>query len=144
MKEIIREKVVKEVVCYEANDGTQWATKESCEAHEKSYKGIIYDRVKKLKIGSCSQEELFGYGYDDCGWDIVLPKSVEDINDITAAIRMYNPTYRPIDYKYIGKELMLGICWEDGLYYRFTTLEDILSNINKAYKNIKDAYHKEV
>lgn len=119
MKEIKRERIVFDVIGYEAVDGTQFDSKEECEKYEKiTAKAVIIDRFKKLVVNyieeaqiTCLGDSFVGSGGGE-NYYLALVK-IENEKDLDT-LRMYKELAYPrspqqINEDLIGKEIIVGI-----------------------------------
>lgn len=114
MKEIKRTRTIEEVIGYEANDGTQFGSKEECEKYEDSAKSAIREMfLNRCVCGKpfieCSIFENFGYGGEEYEYVIMELKNVEDVKIATMFAGMYNSKFSVDLNQYIGKRVLVGI-----------------------------------
>jgi len=142
MKEIVKERVIKEVTGYEATDGTMFKTKEECEKYENSSLAAIRGMFRNLMVDEpfpeCSIYEDFGYGSEEYFFCVVDIKDEEDLkvalmyqNEVApnSAIQ-FNPTM-------IGKRILVGIGdWERGTEW-YGNLCSIQGEIPDLMKKLK-------
>ncbi len=160
MKEIKRERIVIDIIGYEAVDGTQFDTREECEKYEKiTARAVIVERFKKLVVNYIEEATITncGDGYVGCGsgegWYFALVK-INNEADLDV-LRMYKELTRPtanqkIDDNLIGKEIIVSIGerrYENGSYddefafdncWIYGTIEDQIKLYTESLMEIKD------
>lgn len=87
MKEIKQEVIHKSYkTVYEANDGTQFDSKEECLKYEQSAVGVLMVEFKELQVNFITEYELFDTGSEEYFYSIV---KLEDKDDIELVMRLY-------------------------------------------------------
>ena len=141
MKEITRERTVREVVGYEANDGTPFESKEECLKYEKSALSVVRDRFNKLIVGETYEYGLLEAGCEDGKWYILNIKNADDVNTVAmyGSLRgCYGSLATDDD---IGKEIVIAT-WDDEIWRR-GRLDEIIEGIKSSYESAKERYAKE-
>lgn len=160
MKEIKRERIVIDVVGYEAVDGTQFDTREECEKYEKiTARAVIVERFKKLVVNYIEETTITDYGQSflgcGCGegWYFALVK-IKDETDLDT-LRMYKELTRPsssqrITEDLIGKEIIVSIGerkyengenWDEFLFdncWLYGTIEDQIKLYTEQVMQLKN------
>lgn len=142
MKEITKERVVKEVVCYEANDGTRFSDRDECRKYENSALNVVKVRFKKLVIGITNECCLMDTGCEDGDWYIVEIKNRDDVNTIAMYGSLIGYHGDIVTDDDIGKEVIIGTYGDDDIW-RAGTLDEIIDRIRKSYMKTKEMYEKE-
>lgn len=115
MEEIKRERIITEVIGYEAFDGKRFDNKEECEKYEKSAYGVRYKELKSLMIGGdvfneCSIYESFGYGSEEFELAVLDIKNQDDLGTANKYFELVsNGNAQLIDKKYIGKRVLVNV-----------------------------------
>jgi len=141
MKAITTEKVVKEIIGYEAADGTRFATEGECKKYEESYKYILKQRFMELVVGLTTEYGLFGVGNDDVDLYVLTPKTQKDIDYIrqyVGTIDHYAPAKITDDL--IGDELVIGIGYDEWVSV-YGTVETLHKGITAGIAYAKDYYN---
>lgn len=157
MKEVVIEEVVKKnITRYEANDGTQFDDKNECQIYEKSAKGMLLAKYKKLVTKAINEYALFNLGSEDYIYDLGSEDYIYDLvyltkkSDIDLIMQIYYLTNGNGDYYVSKDESMRAICnraienkellviyrgYDDSFFYINGTIESICENIKKrAYE----------
>lgn len=148
MKEVVIEEVVKKSITkYEANDGTQFDDKQECQIYEKSARGMLFAKYKKLVTKTISEYALFNIGNEDDEYDLASLTKESDIDLIMQIYYLHNGNH---DY-YVSKDgSMRAICnraienkellviyrgYDDSCFSISGTIESLCENIiKKAYE----------
>ena len=140
MKEIIKEKIVKEVVGYKAFDGEIFDNKSMCEKHEME---IAEEKLMKLVVGETNETALFSNGCEDDILYIVAINTKEDMKIAEIFNSVFSPGKFPIFRESdLGKEVIIEN-YDRYEYYRRGTLDDIINDIKIEYEGAKKYYAEE-
>lgn len=142
MKEITKERIVKDVVGYKAFDGRMFDNKRDCEKYERK---TANEMLKNLIVGETTQDELYNGGYDDCLIYIISIKNSMAMNDAKIINQVFGDLFKDEDY---GKEVIIctydiGYSNEYSDYYREGTIDEIICNIKNNYEGAKKYYAEE-
>lgn len=106
-----------EVVNYkwESMDGTQFDDKEECIAYERSAKGVIKGRVKKLVVTEGSECDILNAGSDENDVWVAKPKTEADLDAIRQMYNLYGgrSEYLPILDGQVGKLVIITLSYDD-------------------------------
>lgn len=148
MKKVVIEEVVKKnITRYVANDGTQFDDENECQIYEKSARGMLLAKYKKLVTKTINEHVLFNIGNEDDMYDLVSLTKESDIDLIMQIYYLYNGNS---DY-YISKdESIRNLCnraienkelliiyrgYDDENFYINNTVESWFENMKKkAYE----------
>jgi hypothetical protein len=148
MKEVVIEEVVKKSITkYEANDGTQFDDKQECQIYEKSARGMLLAKYKKLVTKTISEYALFNLGNEDDEYDLVSLTKESDIDLIMQIYYLHNgngdyytakdESIRERCNRAIKNKELLAIYrgYDDSSFYINNTIESLCENIiKKAYE----------
>lgn len=100
---------------YEAMDGTQFEDKDECLAYERSAKGVIKGRVRKLVINEGNECGLLNTGNDENTVWVVKPKTDADVDAIKQLYNVYGgrTEYLPFLDDQVGKVVLLTFSYDD-------------------------------
>lgn len=132
----------KEIVRYEAVDGTEFFVKEECEQYEKSATCVINAKYSTLVVGKTNSYDLL-YGNSDDTVDIVKLSKEEDIATVLHFIahkNNYSIDDKPIvnDIPILknaidsGEFVFIGHNYEDSWCWIYGTTSSILEKINNV------------
>lgn len=158
MKEIKRERIVVDVIGYEAVDGTVFKSREECKKYEDTATAVIKERFKKLVVKEMEGIEISNSGMAffmaaiDEDWYYALV-DIKTESDLMTA-QMYHKiegcsALRGFDESMIGKRIIVGI--GDGIYpkpkegkkcqydecFVYGTIEE---QINRYAENLREAF----
>lgn len=130
MKKIEKEVVTKVVEGYEAMDGTMFEEQEECLKYEKSARGILKARLKKLVIKEGVEDSIYGTGSCENETWVVKPESEADIDTIKQFFYLGGgkEEYLPKDLDgQVGKIVLVTNCYDD--YVWLDTFEALTKRI---------------
>ena len=144
MKELKREIKTMETYGWEATDGTMFNDKDECAKYEKTCKCVIRSAfinevkfcINEYKLVECGGED-YGYAFVD-----VTEKNIDAINK--ALVYSY-PNANLVTPEYIGKEIMVGVEFYNGVPNVggwWTTLDDIINGIKERVDSARKANEK--
>lgn len=81
MKKVEREITTKELVGYEAIDGTMFPNEEECIKYEKSARGVLVGRIADFTVNKGLECDIFKMGVDNEVW-VTMPRDEKDIDTI--------------------------------------------------------------
>lgn len=125
MKIIEREKVVKEVIWYEAEDGNRFISEAECKKYEESALFAAGKAFRSLSRETDYREnyhDLFPIGYEDSVYiaDIRDANALQIVNTYIVSSSKYCST---VDPKYIGNKVMIAQC--DDEHYTVGTKQEM-------------------
>lgn len=139
MKEkITKVQRIEEVITYISDDGQEFKNADECRKWEQKE---IKDKTKKL-LYQIPHVKTDGYdSYIRCGTEddevlILKIRSIEDINTINAYSELCKSSVK-LDNNAVGKLVVLALDYDDYVWYA-NTVEEYLSDINKAYKQFEE------
>ena len=143
MREITEERVVKEVVGYEATDGTRFDSIEECRKYEDSAQMVLRRRFTELIVGETTEETLWNSGFDDTTMYIVMIRNEKDVDTVNQyGILVTHSKKCEIVYDGdIGNEVIIAQC--EDCFWRKGTLKEMINKITKNYNEAKEMYEKE-
>lgn len=140
MREITKERVVKDVIGYEANDGTRFDSKEECQKYEKSALSVVKERFKRLIVGETYEDDLMNAGCEDGIWYIIKIKNGDDVNTAAMYGSLRGCSGAIVTDDDIGKEVVIGTY--DDYFWRVGTLDEIINRIKTSFNSAKEMYEK--
>lgn len=138
MKVIEKEKVIKEVVGYEANDGKRFTTEQECKLYEESAYGVIQYEFKKLIEGGdtfaeCDIFKNQGYGSEEYQMAVVNIKNADDLKIVNQYLQMRQNKLLSPDV--IGKKVLICVGFEferiQGINTTPRTEEELIEQFKK-------------
>ena len=148
MKEVTKERTkVEKYVVYQAVDGTEFSTREECQAYDDSAKGVLRGKLKELIVNDkYNGWDLMGGNEDNTVIAVKVPTEA-DIDIVLQNYYLDNPWILDDCHKASRSELILavnqayreqdvilfGINCEDDLYF-IDTRNNIIDRLNKLDK----------
>lgn len=140
--EIIKSQQSIEVVKYRAVDGTVFSNKEECIKYEDSAKCLLFSKYKPLVVHKdIVEEEIFGTGSEEYGYDIIKLRKKEDIDVImqlhylingSDSYRRYNDSIKELCTKALEEDdfLFIGRGYQQDTFWVQFTKNLIFKRIN--------------
>ena len=139
MKTITREKVVAEIVGYEAYDGTRFDSEKECKEYENSWRQIIKRRFCDLVVAQTNICDLLGIGTEE---DLVLCVLLKDKTDVDYANQYMNIdaiTYCALfSDDDIGKEVFVYTTYDWEWMTRLGTFDEIVDKMKANIEYVKE------
>ncbi len=144
MKELKRTETIEKIIGYEADDGTQFDSKEECEKYEKSALGVVYERFKKLivkKYVECDVFTNYGYGSEEYEYFLIDIKNINDLNVYNHFLQLTESKENIIDESYIGKRILVSAGfeyddWKHRTLYVNGTIDDMVAKFTKDMEKV--------
>ena len=137
MKEVLVEEVIKKQM-YEAFDGKQFTTKESCREYENNRRNIVrhlFDNIPHTEICACN---LFDPSYSDNYVYIMQPRDLEDIKVINEHFMYVSYGCKDIivNQNHIGKKIVIAICDDSEYMNNLGVLEDVINDFTSKLNDL--------
>lgn len=145
MKEIKVTETV-QITKYTAVDNTVFTSKEECEKYEQTAECVLMQKYKPLVIKTCTENDIFSCGSEDCTVDVVRIKESKDIDIILQLYRLHNSHLERPEYKHwideAHKKLAVALQGSGFVFIGRGCQEDsfwVLSTQDSAIELIKEA-----
>ncbi len=144
MKELKRTETIEKIIGYEADDGTEFKTKEECEKYEKSAFGVVFARFKKLIVKTYDECKVFanqGYGSEEYQYYLIDIKSENDLLVYNHFVQFTATSDRILDDSYIGKRFLCCAGfpyekWQNRELYVKGTIDDMIAEFTKDMRKV--------
>lgn len=141
MKKIEREITTKELVGYEAFDGTMFQSEEECSKYEGSAVGVLIGRIMKFTVKKGAEYDIFdGIGCSDTEVYVARPRDEKDIDTIKQLyeLRGYakdkEEYYRALKLdEQVGKIIFVSVGYDGDMW--LSTMDALVANIMGNKKN---------
>ena len=137
MKELKRTETIEKVIGYEADDGTQFDSKEECEKYENSAFFVVFTRFKKLVVKEIIECDLFGnqgYGSEEYIYYLIDIKNKNDVDIYNQFLLFTDKSCATIDDAYIGKRILVGTGYEyDKWEHRHLYIKGTIDDLKKQF-----------
>ena len=135
MKKIEREITTKELVGYEATDGTMFQSEEECAKYEGSAVGVLMGRIMKFTVNKGTEYDIFdGIGCGDTEVYVVRPRDEKDIDTVKQLFELRGYAKEKAEYykglkldEQVGKIIFVSVGYDGDMW--LSTMDALIANI---------------